>query len=155
MTAARWLTSAALTAVLAAVPVVALAQDASETAAEISANVMSPFCPGLTLHDCPSDAAVRLRDRIERWVRGGATRDEIMARLRRDYGPAVVATPPPEGAGLIAWLLPAVAVAVGAAVAFRLAGRWSARVRTPFVPEASSDERTRLASELADLRRDT
>jgi cytochrome c-type biogenesis protein CcmH len=146
------LVAVALTTALAAPA--ARAGDPSQTAAEISAGVMSPFCPGLTLQDCPSDAARRLRDRIERWVRGGASREQIMARLRRDYGPGIAAMPPAEGSGLLAWLVPAAAVLVGGAGAWWLARRWSAREQTDSVPEPSPEERRRLARELAQLRQE-
>jgi cytochrome c-type biogenesis protein CcmH len=131
---------------------------ASETTTDVANNVMSPFCPGLTLHDCPSDAAAELRARIERWARDGMSRDEIMIRLRDEYGPAISATPERAGAGLLAWLLPAAAVALGAAVAWRLARRWSSRpgpAPEPHRGSASDDERRRLEAELAELRRAT
>jgi cytochrome c-type biogenesis protein CcmH/NrfF len=132
------------------------AAGAAETATDISRDVMSPFCPGLTLHDCPSAAASDLRDRIEKWVRAGRSRDQIMSRLRDDYGPAIWASPPADGAGALAWLLPALAVAAGAALATRAARRWRSapRPRSSGAP-ASSDERRRLAGELAELRRRT
>ena len=142
-------------ALSAALPGVAATGGAADVATDVSNNVMSPFCPGLTLHDCPSQAAVELRDRIERWARAGATRTQITARLKREYGPAIAATPPREGAGLVAWLLPAVMVAAGAALAWGLARRWSEPSRTPRLPEPSVEDQRVLAAELAELRRNT
>jgi len=142
-------------ALSAALPGVAATGGAADVATDVANNVMSPFCPGLTLHDCPSEAAVQLRERIERWARDGATRTEITARLEREYGEAILATPPREGTGLVAWLLPAVMVAAGAVVAWGLARRWSAPSETPRPPEASAEDRSVLAAELAELRRKT
>ncbi|CAN5532888.1 hypothetical protein BH24ACT26_BH24ACT26_22350 [soil metagenome] len=144
-------------AAVAATPALALAGP-SETATDIANNVMSPFCPGLTLHDCPSDAAGELRARIETWARRGQSREQIMTRLRDDYGPAIAATPAGEGAGIVAWLLPGAATALGAAIAWTLARRWSSRsprAREHHATAASADERRRLEAELAELRRAT
>ena len=129
------------------------AADPSQVAADIAANVMSPFCPGLTLHDCPSDAALRLRDRIESWVRRGDSRAEVMARLRREYGPAIAATPPARGPGLVAWLLPAAVALTGGALAWGLARRWSRHDPSHPIVDPSPEERRTLAAELAELRR--
>ena len=131
----------------------ARAAEPSQVAADIAANVMSPFCPGLTLHDCPSAAAERLRDRIEGWIRQGDSRTEVMARLRREYGPAIAAAPPATGPGLVAWLLPAAVALTGGALAWALARRWTWRDPHLPVADASPEERRTLAAELAELRR--
>jgi cytochrome c-type biogenesis protein CcmH len=125
----------------------------ADVANDVSSSVMSPFCPGVTLHDCPSDAATHLRVRIERWARAGLGRDAIVERLRAQYGPVIDAAPPRSGAGLIAWLGPAAAVLCGALVAWSLTRRWArsrARGSSPGAPP-SAQERARLDAELAQL----
>jgi cytochrome c-type biogenesis protein CcmH len=147
---------------LAACIVLALAGAAAaatpaEVAADVSAQVMSPFCPGLTLHDCPSEAASDLRARIERWARRGRSESQILARLRAEYGPTILGAPEPRGAGLVAWLLPVAGLVAGAAAVAALARRWSA----PSVEaeegrlKPSPEERARLEAELAVLREET
>ena len=115
---------------------------------------MSPFCPGVTLHDCPSDAAIDLRARIERWARAGLSDDAIVARLSAQYGPAIAAAPSRSGPGWVAWLLPVAALVGGAAAAAAMLRRWS-RARSdaggrggPLGPE----DRARLDAELAELK---
>ncbi len=137
---------------LAAIAPPARAADAAQVAADISSSVMSPFCPGLTLHDCPSDAAARLRDRIQSWVEEGRSRSEIMDRLNDEYGPAIAAAPPRQGAGLIVWLLPALVALAGAAIAWRLARRWAGSGHDP-PPRPTAEEATILDAELAEMRR--
>ena len=137
---------------IAAIAPVARAADAAQVAADISSSVMSPFCPGLTLHDCPSDAAARLRDRIQSWVEKGRSRSEIMNRLRDEYGPAIAATPPGEGAGLIVWLVPALVALAGAAIAWRLARHWTGS-RQQAAPRPTAEEAAILDAELAEMRR--
>jgi len=128
-----------------------------DVANDIAGRVISPFCPGVTLHDCPSGAAADLRSKIAAWAEAGWGRTRIMARLEADYGPAIRAVPPASGAGLIAWVLPAVTLAAGAGIALALVRRWSAgphRTRQGEGPEPnplsfSPSERRRLDDELA------
>ena len=42
-----------------------------DVANEISEKIMSPYCPGVTLHDCASGAAVDLRSDIAGWAEDG------------------------------------------------------------------------------------
>jgi cytochrome c-type biogenesis protein CcmH/NrfF len=117
---------------------------------------MSPFCPGLTLHDCPSEAAADLRARIETWAREGRSRTEIMTRLRDEYGPSVAAAPEPRGPGLVAWLLPLAAVVAGTLVVTLSARRWRSSEQDPASrPDLSRGERARLDRELARVRSET
>jgi cytochrome c-type biogenesis protein CcmH/NrfF len=137
-------------------PAAAAEPSPSDVATSVAQNVMSPFCPGLTLHDCPSDAAVDLRARIEGWAREGWSRTAIMTRLRNEYGPAVAAAPDPRGRGLVAWLLPLAAVVAGALVVTVRARRWSSSEHHPATrPDLSRGERARLDRELARIRSET
>jgi cytochrome c-type biogenesis protein CcmH/NrfF len=148
--------SAVAALVFMVAPAAAAAPSPSDVATTVARNVMSPFCPGLTLHDCPSDAATDLRARIESWAREGRSRTEIMTRLREEYGPAIAAAPEPRGRGLVAWLLPLAAVVAGALVAAVGARRWSSPVPDPGMrPRLSLDERARLDRELARIRSET
>jgi cytochrome c-type biogenesis protein CcmH len=134
-------------------------QAPSEVAADVSGSVMSPFCPGLTLHDCPSEAAADLRARVDRWARSGLSEAQIRDRLESEYGPSIAAAPKAHGAGLLVWLLPAAALLAGAALIVVTARRWSGAGRNPRLGPAgaapSPEERARLEAELARLRAET
>lgn len=127
-----------------------------DLANEIAAKIMSPFCPGVTLENCPSDKAVALRERIETWAAQGWGEERIMAELVDLYGDPIRATPPARGWGLWAWLAPGLAVGGGAAVAVALTRRWTRRGSG--VPEDDYDAlvpaetRARLDEELRALR---
>jgi cytochrome c-type biogenesis protein CcmH len=128
---------------------------AEDLANEISAKIMSPFCPGVTLENCPSDRAVALRDRIEGWAEDGWGEQRIMAELVDLYGEPIRALPPAGGAGLWAWLAPGIALLAGAALAVSLARKWSARPGPRAEEEAvtvSAETRARLNEELDALR---
>lgn len=138
-------------AVLGALPASAAPQD---DANYISENIMSPFCPGVTLHDCPSDSAVALRDRITAMAESGMTRTQIMAALIDEYG-ETIRVEPTGGSGVIAWVLPAIAGLAGAFIAWRFMRGWARRPVTAADegsdPVSPSDHR-RIDAELDDLR---
>ena len=126
-----------------------------DLANEIAGQVMSPFCPGVTLASCPSDKAIALRDRIESWARDGWSESRIMSELVALYGEPIRALPPRDGSGLWAWLAPALGIAGGIALAGVLARRWSrrpARTSTGDPGTISPETRARIAEELDALR---
>jgi cytochrome c-type biogenesis protein CcmH/NrfF len=131
----------------------ARAADPEDVAARVSQRIMSPFCPGVTLHDCPSREADELRRRIEEWAAAGASESEIVDRLHDKYGDVIRATPPAEGSGLLAWILPVLAVLSAVAVAITVSRRLSQRgaSREPMLPP-TPQERRRLALELRAFR---
>lgn len=140
----------ATAAIIPALPAHAAPED---LATSIAREIMSPFCPGVTLHDCPSAQADELRAEIVDWARNGWSRDRIMARLVSEYGEDVRALPPAEGSGLFAWLLPLLAVSVGGVIAWFLPRRWTARrVQQKSSPNPTSQEQRRLDAELDALR---
>ena len=138
----------------------AAAQSPEDLANDISQKVMSPFCPGVTLHDCPSQSALDMRDRIEGFARSGMSEAEIMERLESEYGEAIRAEPSSEGAGIVAWILPTLAALAGGALALMLVRRWTARrpqqladgKGEPALVDTSPAERQRLDAELGRLR---
>ncbi len=75
--------------------------------------IMSPFCPGRTLADCPSDQATQLRLWIAQQELDGRTQDEVVAELISRYGEDVRARPEAKGLGLAAYLIPVVALLLG------------------------------------------
>lgn len=155
----RALALAFVTSLLFAIP--ARAQSPEDLANDISNKVMSPYCPGVTLHDCPSQNALELRDDIENYARDGMTEAEIMDRLEVDFGPAIRAEPSSEGAGVLAWILPSIALLIGGGLAWMLVRRWFERSRGiedgdgRQVVTVSGDERERLDAELRRLRRES
>lgn len=130
-----------------------------DTANRISENIMSPFCPGVTLHDCPSPQADDLRERIRGWAAQGMSEERIMDRLIAEYGEEVRAIPPGDGGGITAWAVPASVALGGAALATTLARRWTrARERDREQEdrearrryrELTPEQRERLDAELA------
>ncbi len=133
--------------------------DPQDVANDVSNQVMSPYCPGVTLHDCASGQASKMREQIVKWAEAGWSKERIMDRLEAEFGATIRATPPAEGAGILAWLLPALAVAFGALVGIVLVRRWNLRA-APASPATSAEvvspeDRRRVSLELKRLRRET
>lgn len=114
--------------------------------AEVGRRVMSPFCPGLTLEECPSSQAAALRERIDSRVRTGWTNRRIDEWLVANYGEGVLARP----SGASAWAVPAAALAAGGLVVAALLARSSRRGQPPPPAALGAADRDRVA---ADLRR--
>ena len=90
--------------------------DILKQARQIYNEIMSPYCPGKTLSNCSSGAAENLRQNIRDRLAEGETPEMIMESLVEEFGESVLASPPNEGVGRLAWLAPFVAIAFGLAV---------------------------------------
>lgn len=127
--------------------------DPQDVANDIAREMVSPYCPGVTLHDCPSDKSHELRARMAAWAEDGMTKDQIWTRLEDEFGENIHAAPSTSGSGLWAWVLPLVAVAAGLALLALLALRWSRRsAGAPPDVEVTPEQRRRLDVELAAFR---
>ena len=155
MTASRLGAAALILAVVAAVALAARGPDpgAVPTAQAVEARVMSSWCPGLTLAECPSAQAGDLRREIAAKVAAGWTNDRIDAWLVANYGESILGRP----RGMAAFLVPAAAVlAGGMVVALVLRSRRPGGAGTgpagagpaPQEPEADAAYRDRLDAEL-------
>jgi len=108
-------------------------QDAREQALEN--RVMCPTCHEL-LALSHSPVAERMRHFIRARLAAGDSPDAVERELVDEFGPAVLAEPPARGFGLLAWLIPAGALAAAAAAVLAIARAW--RRRTP-VDDAASE----------------
>jgi cytochrome c-type biogenesis protein CcmH len=137
-----------LAVALVAVPV-ALASEQRPTLAELEGEVMCPVC-GTTLDQSNAPAAEQIKRVILQRIAAGDSKGEIKDRLVAEYGDAILAAPPKEGFGLLAWLLPLVGALGAAAVLAAGAWRWShGREREPDTPSLDPAVEARLDDELA------
>ena len=83
-------------------------------AAKVFGEVMSPFCPGKLIADCPSPDAMQLREDIRERIAGGDSAATIRAELYETYGETLRAAPTGRGFDLAAWVVPPLVVALGA-----------------------------------------
>ena len=57
---------------------------------EIYNSLLSPFCPGRLIANCPSSQAADLRNQIRDQLRAGATKDEVVDELYATWGEEVL-----------------------------------------------------------------
>lgn len=115
------------------------------TASQVNSYVMSPFCPGLTLEECPSVQAGNLRSEISRRLASGSSGPELERWLVTTYGEAVLGRP--RRAGI--FILPGMLLALGVAlIAWTLRSRRDAPSDEPERAIGSSWESERVDKEL-------
>jgi len=85
----------------------------------LARDLMSPFCPGRTLADCPSPDAAALRKEVRVLIDGGVDEAAIRARLEDRFGGAVIGVP----RGVWGWILPVLILLAGAGVLVRVLRR--------------------------------
>jgi cytochrome c-type biogenesis protein CcmH/NrfF len=104
---------------------VAASQAAASTgwSSELESELMSPYCPGRSLVECPSPQATELRLWIQAQERAGVPRSEVEARLIEEYGDMLRHSPRAEGWGLFAYLVPGGALLAGGVIVVAFLGR--------------------------------
>ncbi len=126
-------------------------------AQRLFAQLMSPYCPGLTIATCPSPGADSLRWDIRARLDRGDAPDAIVDRYVSVWGEQILGAPPARRFGLLLWILPGASLVVGAAGLS--AWLWRVRRRTAEVesePRPGSDspiEPALVARLEAELRR--
>lgn len=78
--------------------------------------LMSPYCPGRTLGECPSPQATTLRFWILSQAAAGATEAEVREMLNERFGDILLAAPRAEGWGLSAYVIPIAFFVIGGPV---------------------------------------
>jgi cytochrome c-type biogenesis protein CcmH/NrfF len=91
--------------------------EATTRAFALSHEIMSPYCPDMTLANCPSKAAAQLRTEIAGRFRAGESRAAIVDGLVGRFGDAIRGTPRPRGVALSLWGVPGL---IGVAIVWAL-----------------------------------
>jgi cytochrome c-type biogenesis protein CcmH len=89
------------------------AQEPEGWAYDLANEIMSPYCPGRTLAECPSPQASTLVMWLVVQEAAGRDRAEVESELVERFGDAILAAPPPEGFGLAAYLAPVLVFLAG------------------------------------------
>ncbi len=124
-------------------------------ASHIFSTLMSPFCPGRLIANCPSSAAAELREKIRGQLAQGATVEEITNDLYATYGDGIRSMPEATGFGLLAWAAPGaffVVAGVFLALWIRSTARKSAPPAGTDAEELDAESAALLEEELAKVR---
>jgi len=124
----------------------------SRNAREIFETVLSPYCPGRTISNCPSPQADELRADIRQQLAAGESPEEVKEDLYEVFGDELRTVPRAAGFGLLAWVVPGLAFLVGGWAILAWARRTrdlrpAAAAPTSLDPESDA----RLAAEMAEL----
>ncbi len=119
---------------------------------QVARDLMSPFCPGRTLADCPSPYAREVREQIRGALASGVPADEVARRVTAELGDEVRGRP----RSAWGWWMPALVTlgGIGAAIGVirRLGGRGPQQVGADVAPAPTTDEPLAALLE-AELRR--
>jgi cytochrome c-type biogenesis protein CcmH len=85
---------------------------------EVSSLMRCPVCQGLSVADSPASSAVDLKAEVRRLLALGYTKDQVIAAFERSYGEFIRLEPKAEGFNWLVWLMPMLALVVGALVIF-------------------------------------
>lgn len=88
----------------------------------IAKQMNCPTCAGRNLADCPTQVCQDWKQEIRSQLQSGKSSREVLQYFQDRFGPTVLQEPPREGAVLVLWLLPVLAV-----VGLALAGLWVVR----------------------------
>jgi cytochrome c-type biogenesis protein CcmH len=102
------------------------ASAAPPNAADLEAELVCPVCE-TTLDQSNAPVAQRMKAFIRERIAAGDSEQEIKEALVAQFGPEVLAEPPGGGFGLLAWLLPLLALGGGAVMVALLVRSWSRR----------------------------
>jgi cytochrome c-type biogenesis protein CcmH/NrfF len=100
--------------------------------------LMSPFCPGRTLADCPSPAAESLRLWLVMQMNAGRSREDVEEELFARYGNVMRPAPKAEGFGLTAYLVPIAGFLGGGALLFWFLRRMTRAAPAPAAAPAAA-----------------
>lgn len=116
------------------------------TVDEIARDVRCPTC-NTPLNVSEAPIALDMKQYIRDGIESGQTREEIVDGLVAEFGSDVLTTPPKSGFGLIAWVVPAVAVGLGLALVPFLTRLWARRRPRVERPVLTADDEDLLRRE--------
>ena len=137
---------------------VAAAEDgpvADPVSSKVFSEILSPFCPGRSLNDCPSQKAHELKDSIRQQLKEGKSPDAVVENVVAEYGEQYRASPKLSGFGWVAWCLPFIFVGLGIFAIIAKVRGISKSEALPSQPlKLSEEDKIRIERELASLKDD-
>lgn len=83
---------------------------------EVAALLRCPVCQGMAVADSPAEMAVNMKGQVHDLLARGYTEEQILEYFELSYGQFVLLKPKFEGVNTLVWLLPLIALIIGAMV---------------------------------------
>ena len=143
-------------ALLAAAPVFAQGPNLDDETNRIAKTLYCPVCPNTPLDVCSTQACAQWRALIKDKLQQGQTEQQIRDYFVAQYGEVVLGAPPAQGFNWLAYVLPAIGILLGAAIAWLTVRQWivrrglgeTAAPETPTIPKEYAD---RIEKDLKEL----
>jgi cytochrome c-type biogenesis protein CcmH len=103
---------------------------------EVAGQLRCPVCQGLSVGDSPSAMAINMKEQVRELLARGYTRDQILAYFEQSYGEFVLLKPKFRGVNSLVWILPLLALAIGAV----LVATKMRRLEQPVATTAAADD---------------
>jgi len=110
----------ALLAVSPALPIahgqdfIELTPELDARAASLYAGIMCPICDGQTISQSHAQISETMRQMVREHLIAGDSDDEIYAFMASAFGEDILASPPTSGIGFAVWVVPPIALLLGA-----------------------------------------
>jgi cytochrome c-type biogenesis protein CcmH/NrfF len=88
--------------------------------AHLESIVRCPACEGLSVAQSNATSSIAVRHEIERRVQAGDSDTSILTSLQDRYGSAILLTPSSRGLGVLLWIVPFAAIALGVVILRRV-----------------------------------
>ena len=85
---------------------------------EVGQLLRCPVCQGMAISDSPAEMAVNMKGQVRELLARGYTEEQILKYFELSYGQFVLLKPKMEGVTGLVWVLPVLALVLGAAVVF-------------------------------------
>jgi len=91
----------------------------------VASQLRCPVCQGLSIEDSPSELSQQMRALVRDQLRAGRSPDEVKRYFVSKYGDWILLSPPVRGVDALVYVLPLLAVAVGAGIIVIAVRRWT------------------------------
>ncbi len=148
--------AAAAYALFVATPARAQGPNLDDETNRIAKTLYCPVCPNTPLDVCSTQACAQWRALIKEKLQQGQTEQQIRDYFVQQYGEVVLGAPPAQGFNWLAYILPAIGILLGAAIAWVTLRQWvirrSASQAVPAnAPEIPKEYADRIEKDLKEL----
>ena len=105
----------------------------------VAKQLYCPVCENIPLDVCPTQACAQWRALIGEKLAAGWSEGQIKDYFVAQYGDRVLATPPARGLNWLVYVIPPVAIILGALILIRATKSWRQPVPANSQPETSSE----------------